>query len=46
MAIAIALRKNNINIASVRTSDPMLGGILGSSSSTPGESPDHRQSDE
>ena len=46
MAIALALRKNNIKIASVRASDAMVGGMQGGGVSNPGEFPDHRQPDE
>lgn len=46
MALAVALRKNNIKIASVRVSDAMIGTMPGSPSPAPVEFPDHRQPDE
>lgn len=45
MAIAVALRKNNIKISSIRATDVVLGNIPGQSA-VPLEFPDHRQSDE
>ena len=46
MAIAVALRKNNIKIASMRASDATVGTMPGSPSPRPVEFPDHQQSDE
>jgi small-conductance mechanosensitive channel len=46
MAIAMALRKNNVTIASMRASDAMVGGMPGSPSPRPVEFPDHQQPDE
>ena len=46
LAIAMALRKNNITIASLRASDTMIGSMPSSPSPNGIEFPEHRQIDE